>query len=634
MTVNDTILAPDNGGTEIKVATGDAAQLGVAVTFSDLSYTVKPKKKKEEPLSILNGLSGNFSPGKLSALMGPSGSGKTTLMDILAGRKSGAGTVGGEVLYGGAVVPRGALRHLCGYVEQFDTLVGELTVEQMLMYTAELKLPQRLSKAEKQQRVEEVISKLRLEKCRGTVIGNPLQRGVSGGQAKRVNIALALITRPKACFLDEPTSGLDSRMANEVCALLKALAQEGCTVVATVHAPTSFAFSLFDDLLMLQGGGRIIYNGAIGDVRGHFEGIGHSFPQEKGYSLPDWLVDTTSGATGQMEGEGLSEGAAAEGTDFAAAWDKCDACAAVRKAHAENVAALKSSPADLQALPTSGPGQVHALRTLLAYRMTTHYRSGEFLGPRFGDKIFMSVLTMTLYWGIGDKKDAQSIQSTAAVLYFFAALCGYGAAAFVPSLTLERPLFYRERADGCYAAVTYYMSKFVEEAVLCTLTSGVFSLIVFFAMRLQGNFAIFAISYFLTSMVGIVLAYAVAAVAPNMEAANALLPTYVTTCMYFGGLFILFDKIPDGWKWYSFTSFLRYSWGAMMLNQFKDQETGKVAIFYNDDRSMPLNVLEFYGLTDGVMNDLGACLVILAAQCLIFGFLGAIGLTFVSHMKR
>lgn len=72
---------------------------------------------------------------------------------------------------------------------------------------------------------------------------------------------------------------------------------------------------------------------------------------------------------------------------------------------------------------------------------------------------------------------------------------------------------------------------------------------VFWAMELQGSFLIFAASYFLTTMVGIVLAYAVAAVAPNMEAANALLPTYVTTCLYFGGLFIVFEKIPEGWYW-------------------------------------------------------------------------------------
>jgi len=426
-------------------------------------------------------------------------------------------------------------------------------------------------------------------------------------------------------FLDEPTSGLDSRMANEVCVLLKALAQNGCTVVATIHSPTSFAFSLFDDLLMLRPGGRIIYSGPVGGARPYFEALGNTFPD--GYSLPDWLVDTTSGSAGNDDSQ------SDEAQDFAAVWEKSDACGAEAAKQTKRIADLKAKPEDVQTLPP--PGQLHALRTLLAYRMTTHYKSPEFLGPRFGDKIFMSLLTLSLYWGIGAKGDTQSMQSTAAILFFVCALCGYGAAAFVPSLTMERPLFYRERSDGCYAPTTYYAAKFIEEAVLCSITSLTFCCIVFWSMSLQGNFGIFLVIFFLTNMVGIVLAYAVAAVAPTMEAANALLPTYVTTCMYFGGLFIVFDKIPDGWEWYSWTSFLRYAWGALMLNQFKDQSTGDLRIFYTGGRE-PMTILEFYGLADetSIMSDMGGCIGILAFLCVTFAFLGALGLTFVNHVKR
>jgi len=95
------------------------------------------------------------------------------------------------------------VRNLTGYVEQFDTLIGELTVAQMLRYTAELKLPPDTSEAAKEKRVNAVMEKLGLTTCMDTTIGNVLKRGISGGQAKRVNIALALITQPRVLFLDE-----------------------------------------------------------------------------------------------------------------------------------------------------------------------------------------------------------------------------------------------------------------------------------------------------------------------------------------------------------------------------------------------------------------------------------------------
>jgi ABC-type multidrug transport system ATPase subunit len=600
--------------------------VGLDVCFAGLSYEIPIKKKPA--FAILSGLSGSFAAGHMTALMGPSGSGKTTLMDIIAGRKTGAGKIDGELLYGGSACAPSKAKHLVGYVEQFDTLIGEFTVEQMLMYTAELKLPRGTSRQEKQQRVEDVIGKLRLSKCRKTVIGNVLKRGISGGQAKRVNIALALITRPAVLCLDEPTSGLDSSMANEVCTLIKNHAAEGCTVLAAVHSPTSYAFSLFDDLFMLHAGGRTIYRGAVSGVRPYFESHGFSMPAEVGYSVPDWLVDITTAASTDSDTE-------KQLTDFGALWEKSEQCTLFAKSDETKLATLKGAPQNLSAAGTQGPGQLRALRTLLAYRMRTHYKDGEFLGPRIGDKLFFALLGMSLYWGIGKDTDIQSLQSTASCLYFFIAMCGYGAAAFVPSLTLERALFYRERNDGCYAAWTYYVAKFIEEAVLCVLTSLLFSLIVFFALELQGSFFIFAITYFITAMIGIVLAYAVAALAPTMEAANALLPTYVTLCMYFGGLFIVFDKIPVGWKWFSYTSFLRYSWAAMMLNQFDGTDGGEARVFL-DDGGNSMTILEFYGMSesDGIMHSIPGCLGVQCGLMVMFGVLGAVCLTFISHMKR
>ena len=195
------IVMEDNSSTRL--------ENGISVGFSDLSYAVPIQptsnvKDAAKSLTILHSISGTFLPGKMSALMGPSGSGKTSLLDCLAGRKN-AGEITGNIMFNGKKPKISDYRRLVGYVEQFDTLVGELTVEQMLAYTAALKLPSSTTSEERRERVNEVITRLDLEVCRHTVIGSALVRGISGGQAKRVNIGLAMITRPKILFLDEPT---------------------------------------------------------------------------------------------------------------------------------------------------------------------------------------------------------------------------------------------------------------------------------------------------------------------------------------------------------------------------------------------------------------------------------------------
>ena len=162
------------------------------------------------------------------------------------------------------------------------------------------------------------------------------------------------------------------------------------------------------------------------------------------------------------------------------------------------------------------PSQLSKVITLLKYRTTAHYQDGEYLGTRLGDKLVFALLIMSLYWRIGDELDPQSIASTASLLFFVATLCGFGAAAFVPALNLERKLFYRELADGCYAPATYYFAKFLEEAFIALFTSGIFSVIVYFSLALTGNFGVFFVAYYLTTLIGVILAYAVSAVVPSL----------------------------------------------------------------------------------------------------------------------
>lgn len=591
------------------------------VTFEDVSYSVAAAKKGDADISILEGVSGYFQGGELAALMGPSGCGKTTLLDVLAGRKT-VGAIGGEVLYGGAKAKTEALRSRVGYVEQRDTLCGILSVREMLMYTAELKGRPEQTHADREALVATVLRQLRLDECAETVIGSEMVRGVSGGQAKRVNVGLALVTSPDVLYLDEPTTGLDSTMANEVVLVLRDLARSAkIAVCATIHSPTGFAFGLFDRLMLLKGG-RTAYFGALNDhgaaLRGFFEAQGFEYPtQMTSYSLCEWVIDIINDggielttkiahevdadgeAGGDGKGKALRRGSSAAGAvslhDAYVKSGECQAAEAqltslVESAREKTRHASRAESGRMTMTDARGRSGLSALFTLLRWRTSKAMPTPDFLGPRFGDKILFSIVILTLYWGVGGEYDPQSVQSTVAVLFMFVALNGYGAAAYVPTLVLERPLYYRERNDGCYGPLTYLVWKVLEEGLMSLITSTVFCCATFWAVDLQGSFGLFWITYYLSAMSGIILAYLFASACPNLEVANAALPTYVTIQLFFGGLFITDGNVPPGWKWAMSIDFLRYPFQSFMLNQFRDIDP----LFSADGFS----VLEFYGMDD------------------------------------
>lgn len=148
------------------------------------------------------------------------------------------------------------------YVKQEDVLLGTLSVKETISYSAHLRLPECLSKEEVNTIVEETITGMGLEDCKNGLIGNWHLRGISGGEKKRVSIALEILTSPSLLFLDEPTTGLDSASAFFVIQSLKNIASDGRTVISSIHQPSSEVFALFDDLLLLSGGETVYFGEA------------------------------------------------------------------------------------------------------------------------------------------------------------------------------------------------------------------------------------------------------------------------------------------------------------------------------------------------------------------------------------
>jgi ABC transport system ATP-binding/permease protein len=198
---------------------------------------------------LLDPVSLTVFPSELVALMGPAGAGKTTLLKALNGYTPPAQ---GSVLFNGADLYRfyDRFRQQMGYVPQDDIVHPQLTVRQALYFSARLRTD--LSDEEIDRRTEQVVEDLGLSDKIDTVIGSPERKTLSGGQRKRVNIALELITDTPVLFLDEPTSGLSSYDAESVVDLLKQMSTTGKTIITTIHQPSLKVYRQFDDLIMVS----------------------------------------------------------------------------------------------------------------------------------------------------------------------------------------------------------------------------------------------------------------------------------------------------------------------------------------------------------------------------------------------
>jgi ABC transport system ATP-binding/permease protein len=207
----------------------------------------------------LHNISFTEESGHLVGIMGASGAGKSTLLNVLNGSNPPSD---GDVLINGISIhkQKEKIEGLIGHVSQDDLLIEELTVFQNLYYNAKLCFDN-YSNDQLVEAVNNTLQNLGLYEIRDILVGNPLNKKISGGQRKRLNIALELIREPAVLFLDEPTSGLSSRDSENIMDLLKELSLKGKLVFVVIHQPSSDIFKMFDKLIILDTGGYLIYDG-------------------------------------------------------------------------------------------------------------------------------------------------------------------------------------------------------------------------------------------------------------------------------------------------------------------------------------------------------------------------------------
>lgn len=276
-------------GSTIKTPSGDALYYSDLIRHFlheyesvKLSFIAKDLEKRFPNGAIgLRDINISEGPGKLIGIMGASGAGKTTLLNVLSGiDKPTSGTIkinGVEMFSGDKEKVKGAI----GYVSQDDLLIEELTVYQNLYYNAKLCFAD-LSEEELDKRVMGTLSNLGLDQRKELRVGSVLDKTISGGQRKRLNIALELIREPAVLFVDEPTSGLSSRDSENVIDLLKELSLKGKLIFVVIHQPSSDIYKMFDKMMIMDVGGYPIYYGPPVEAITYFKAATNQVGADKG----------------------------------------------------------------------------------------------------------------------------------------------------------------------------------------------------------------------------------------------------------------------------------------------------------------------------------------------------------------
>ncbi|KAK2363926.1 pleiotropic drug resistance protein [Trifolium repens] len=512
------------------------------ITFDEVSYSVDmPQEMRsqgvlEDKLVLLNGVSGAFRPGVLTALMGVTGAGKTTLMDVLAGRKTG-GYITGNITISGYPKKQETFARISGYCEQNDIHSPHITVYESLLYSAWLRLPAKINTETRKVFVEEVMELVELTPLRDAYVGLPGINGLSTEQRKRLTIAVELVGNPSIIFMDEPTSGLDARAAAIVMRTVRNIVDTGRTIVCTIHQPSIDIFESFDELFLMKRGGQEIYVGPLGRHSSHlikyFERIQGVSKIKDGYNPATWMLEVTS-----------SDKEVEMGINFAEVY--------------RSSKLYRRNKATIEELSTPYPGS-----------------KSLYFPSKFIFTIAVALLLGSMYWKVSSKIENQKdFFNAMGFLYTATLVIGVKNCNSVQSLVgIERVVFYRERAAGMYSSLAYAVSQALIEVPYNLLQTLVYGIIVYPMLGYEWSVTkIFWYIFFVffTFLYYTYFGMMTTAMTPNLAIAALLGSAFNSFFNLFCGFLIPQTRIPIWWRWFYWINPAAWTLNGLVTSQFGD----------------------------------------------------------------
>ncbi|XP_050422485.1 ATP-binding cassette subfamily G member 4 isoform X2 [Adelges cooleyi] len=573
----------------------------VDIAFSDLVYTVSEGTKKSTK-NILKSVSGRLRSGELTAIMGPSGAGKSTLLNILTGYKCSG--VKGSITINGYERNLSQFRKLSCYIMQDNQLHANLSVEEAMNVASSLKLGSDISKDSRYQVIQEILETLGLQEHRRTMTSN-----LSGGQKKRLSIALELVNNPPIMFFDEPTSGLDSSSCFQCISLLKSLSRGGRTIICTIHQPSARLFEMFDHLYTLAEG-QCVYQGSTRQLVPFLGSLGLECPS---YHNPaSYLIEVSCGEYGDnvrklvnaiqngkydiqtgktfptsdnlnnvnqkdivkssnlssnlIESDKLSKPVDSEyypPNDSAIRLEMIDANKLINTDEATKALLKDSLPGKQKRYATSEFVQFWIVlkRTLLFSR-----RDWTLMYLRLFAHILVGFLIGSLYYDIGN--DGAKVLSNLGFLFFNMLFLMYTSMTItILSFPLELPVLVKENFNRWYSLRSYYLAITLSDIPFQAIFCVMYVSIVYYMTSQPPEmfrFGMFLSACLLISFVAQSVGLVVGA-AMNVQNGVFLAPVMSVPFLLFSGFFVSFDAIPIYLRWITYLSYIRYGFEGTAL---------------------------------------------------------------------
>ncbi|KAL2243794.1 ABC transporter G family member 11 [Sesamum indicum] len=571
-----------------KTNTEFVGDVSARLAWKDLTVVVTLSNGDTQ--NVLEKLSGYAEPGSFTALMGPSGSGKSTLLDALSGRLAANAFLSGTILLNGrkAKLSFGT----AAYVTQDDNLIGTLTVRETISYSARLRLPDRMRWSDKRALVESTIIEMGLQDCADTVIGNWHLRGISGGERRRVSIALEILTRPRLLFLDEPTSGLDSASAFFVTQTLRGLSRDGRTVIASIHQPSSEVFELFDRLYLLSGG-KTVYFGQASEAYEFFAQAGFPCPALRNPSDHflrcinsdfDKVKATLKGSMKmrfETNDDPLDKVTTAEAIRTLVDSYRTSQYCYSAKEKIEEISKIKGTVLDSGGSQASFFMQAFTLTTRSFVNMS---RDFGYYWLRLVIYIVVTICIGTIYLNVGTSYN--SILARGACASFVFGFVTFMSIGGFPSFVEDMKVFQRERLNGHYGVSAFVISNTLSAMPFLILITFISGTVCYFMVRLHPGFShylFFVLCLYASVTVVESLMMAIASVVPNFLMGIIIGAGIQGIFMLVSGYFRLPNDIPKP-VWRYPMSYISFHFWAL---QGQYQNDLKGLIFDNQSPDLP-----------------------------------------------